>query len=104
MFPREGGAVRTTEVGLNQASTTTNSYPYIARLHLAATYALLTLGTTGLWLGEPTTRVLPYPVLTAVAAVIAFFITDRPNGFQLPIVVCNLLAVCILALVAFEFS
>ena len=78
--------------------------PYLTRLHLASTYVLLTLGTTGLWLGEPSSRPLPYPLFTAIAAVIAFYFTDRPNGFQLPIIVCNLLAVVILCLVAVEFS
>jgi protein-glutamine gamma-glutamyltransferase len=84
------------------ASATT--LPYLARLHLAATYVLLTLGTTGLWLGEPSSRPLPYPLFTAGAALLAFYITDRPNGFQMPIIVCNLLAVVILCLVAVEFS
>jgi protein-glutamine gamma-glutamyltransferase len=81
-----------------------DSLPYIARLHLAATYALVTLGTTGLWLGEPSSRVLPYPILTALAAILAFIFTDRPNGFQLPVSVCNLLAVVILGIIAVEFS
>jgi len=78
--------------------------PYIARLHLAATYVLLTLGTTGLWLGEPSARVLPYPAFTAAAAALAFVVTDRPNGFQLPIIVCNFIGVIVLGMVAAEFS
>lgn len=87
-----------------QESPTSEKLPYVARLHLAATYLLVTLGTTGLWLGEPSNRVLPYPALTALAAIIAFIFTDKPNGFQLPIAVCNLLAIGILGVVAAEFS
>jgi transglutaminase-like putative cysteine protease len=89
---------------MSETPSSDSALPRVARLHLAATYTLLTLGTAGLWLGEPSASVLPYPLFTLAASILAFVITDRPNGFQLPIVVCNLLAVAILVIVAMEFS
>lgn len=55
----------------------------IVSLHPPATYALLTLGTFGMWLGEPE-GTFPYPILSLVAGILAYFLTDRAQRWVLP--------------------
>ena len=74
----------------------------LATLHLVSTYLLLSLGTTGLWLGEAEAA-HPYPAIVCICAVVAFVFTDRLRVMQLPHLVSNFLGLIVLGAVSIEW-
>lgn len=75
----------------------------VGRLHLLATYAFLSVGTTMLWAGEPE-GTFPYPALVAGASLAAFLLTDLWQVFRLPHWLSNLLAFVIVGRTLGEFG
>ncbi|MGL5097912.1 MAG: transglutaminaseTgpA domain-containing protein, partial [Planctomycetia bacterium] len=71
-------------------------------LHLLSTYALLCLGTTGLWMGEADTA-SPYPLVVVACAAAAYVFTDKARLVRMPHFVSNTLGVVILSTISFEF-
>lgn len=72
-----------------------------SQLHLFATYLLLCLGTTCLWLGEPY-DIFPYPIVAAAAASAAYILIDRMGLVRLSRLVSNAIALFILVLILRE--
>ncbi|HVJ81261.1 MAG TPA: transglutaminaseTgpA domain-containing protein, partial [Planctomycetia bacterium] len=75
----------------------------VVRWHIAATYALLFLGTLGVWLGESENVVFPYPFALAMVAAVCFWFVDVRGG-QAPIWLSNALGLVILTFFLWEFA
>ena len=72
-------------------------------LHLISAYVLWCLGTYALWLGE-WEDVFPFPIVVALAAIVAFFVTDRSRRLELSTVLSNTIGVVILGKLVFDLS